>query len=915
MAQIKIEADNSQALRAIQQVERALGSISTSANAASRAMSGLTATMQALGAAVVGASLFNLVDQLQNMENKLRIATKSNEDFNQSLAFVKAIADKTGSSIAATGDLYAAVARNAEKLGYDTNQVATVTNAFATALKASGASAVGSASAMYQFSQILAKGKVNGDEFTTIMENLGGPVMDLVARNMGISTAELIKFKEKGLIGAKDFTDALIRSMGELDSMSGKAIPTLSQNLQRVQNAFADFIMKVDKATGLTTMLGNAMVWLSKNVDTILPILAAFVGAWAATKLIPIIASLYEMVKVVRALGVSAAVMQALATGGISALTAAAGAAVAYIAASKAFDKVDESVQSMNVNLNQTAVAAENGLGTMNSQLTGVGDKFKDILRDLKAQAAISADSSKAYDLQNQLLGYNRQLEYQMTDEQRNQIKALLMQIDIRKNFAKITEDIRQLERENAILGIADIGQRKIALELESKRRQYGEEAFNARKKEIEASIRANMLAEARAGIEEQMRANAHEMDVLYERNVIKQEQMRAIEAIRRQHGQEIANQFRQQVEESTKQLVLIKEVSKLERDYSDAKNNQIKYQLNINDLTSVQLEDMLKIDQIQRTLGYALDDQTENIIIQTENYKRQLEFLRQIKSNVEKTNTPLGGAAAGAAASGQLGALDPVKAAETANQTLFNGLQYLREMDLISEQQYQTARISAAVQANEQIMAAQQKMYETKKLYELQNQKSTVFGYETQKQIAKDSAAFEMKSTQEKYAFALDAAASTMNSLGTYNKKAFEAAKAFNVANAIMNAYLGASKAMATYPWPFSLVAAAAAVAAGMAQVAAIRSQQYSGRALGGPVMGGQSYIVGENGPELFTPSTTGSITRNGDLQGGAPVNVNFTIMANDTQGFDELLTSRQGVIKQIISDAMLERGQRSKM
>jgi hypothetical protein len=76
---------------------------------------------------------------------------------------------------------------------------------------------------------------------------------------------------------------------------------------------------------------------------------------------------------------------------------------------------------------------------------------------------------------------------------------------------------------------------------------------------------------------------------------------------------------------------------------------------------------------------------------------------------------------------------------------------------------------------------------------------------------------------------------------------------------------------------------------------------------------MGGQTYMVGENGPELFTPNTTGSITRNQDLGGSSPTNINFTIVANDTQGFDQLLSSRKGVIQQIISDAMLERGQRS--
>jgi SLT domain-containing protein len=97
------------------------------------------------------------------------------------------------------------------------------------------------------------------------------------------------------------------------------------------------------------------------------------------------------------------------------------------------------------------------------------------------------------------------------------------------------------------------------------------------------------------------------------------------------------------------------------------------------------------------------------------------------------------------------------------------------------------------------------------------------------------------------------------------------------------------------------------------MAQVAAIRSQSYSGRALGGGVMGGGSYIVGERGPELFTPNTNGSITNNQDLmRGGSGATVNFTIVANDTRGFDELLTQRRGLITQIISDAQLEKGRR---
>ncbi|CAB4167458.1 hypothetical protein UFOVP1663_23, partial [uncultured Caudovirales phage] len=38
----------------------------------------------------------------------------------------------------------------------------------------------------------------------------------------------------------------------------------------------------------------------------------------------------------------------------------------------------------------------------------------------------------------------------------------------------------------------------------------------------------------------------------------------------------------------------------------------------------------------------------------------------------------------------------------------------------------------------------------------------------------------------------------------------------------------------------------------------------------------GGSSYLVGERGPELFTPSSSGNITPNGAMGGGANITVN---------------------------------------
>jgi hypothetical protein len=51
------------------------------------------------------------------------------------------------------------------------------------------------------------------------------------------------------------------------------------------------------------------------------------------------------------------------------------------------------------------------------------------------------------------------------------------------------------------------------------------------------------------------------------------------------------------------------------------------------------------------------------------------------------------------------------------------------------------------------------------------------------------------------------------------------------------------------------------------------------AGRASGGPVTSGSSYIVGERGPELFTPNSSGMITPNNRLgSGGSTININVT-------------------------------------
>jgi len=61
-------------------------------------------------------------------------------------------------------------------------------------------------------------------------------------------------------------------------------------------------------------------------------------------------------------------------------------------------------------------------------------------------------------------------------------------------------------------------------------------------------------------------------------------------------------------------------------------------------------------------------------------------------------------------------------------------------------------------------------------------------------------------------------------------------------------------------------------------------------GRASGGPVSAGTTYLVGENGPELFTSSSSGTIIPNGAM-GGSGTTVNITVNG----ALDPISTARQ--------------------
>ena len=82
-------------------------------------------------------------------------------------------------------------------------------------------------------------------------------------------------------------------------------------------------------------------------------------------------------------------------------------------------------------------------------------------------------------------------------------------------------------------------------------------------------------------------------------------------------------------------------------------------------------------------------------------------------------------------------------------------------------------------------------------------------------------------------------------------------------------------------------------------------------GRQQGGPVQGGTPYVVGEQGPELFVPNSSGTVVPNNKLGGGQTVNNTYitnSISAVDAKSVAQLFAENRKTLLGTVQMAQKE-------
>ncbi len=280
-------------------------------------------SLQAIQGALVKA------DSYTEMSNRLRLVTNSQKELADAMEATFKIAQRTRGSWDGTIQVYQKFAQNAAQLRLSLKEVAQITETMNKAVALSGASTQAAEAAMFQLGQALASGALRGDEFNSIAEQTP-VVMDVLAKGLGVTRAELRELAGEGKLTANKVAQAMLKMSDSVDKDFAKTKATFSQAMQGFQDSLTKYVGETDKSLGATEKLAAGVQVLSKNVDAI-----AFGGAalgaavfvkWLATAQIAAGATTVRLLSMNGAL----AATKVLLTGPVGLVLAATAAAAAY---------------------------------------------------------------------------------------------------------------------------------------------------------------------------------------------------------------------------------------------------------------------------------------------------------------------------------------------------------------------------------------------------------------------------------------------------------------------------------------------------------------------------------------------------------------------------------------------------------
>lgn len=299
----KVDAASTKTLGASKSTDKFNDSLDRTGRAAGAASSGIAKLVGTVASLAAVKKVMGLTDTYTNTNARLAMITGSLEEQKALQDDIFVAANRSRGSYT---DMANAVAKMKMLAGdaFGSNQEAIgFTELLQKSLKVSGAGTSEQQSAFLQLTQAMASGKLQGDEFRSIMEN-APMVANAISQYLGVTKGELKELSSDGAITADIIKNAMFNAADDINGKFAQMPMTFADVWTKIKNtgmqAFGDVFEKANamlnsdmgqaaimNLTGLVYMaaagfddLLDGIGWVADHLDVLAPIVLGLAGAW-----------------------------------------------------------------------------------------------------------------------------------------------------------------------------------------------------------------------------------------------------------------------------------------------------------------------------------------------------------------------------------------------------------------------------------------------------------------------------------------------------------------------------------------------------------------------------------------------------------------------------------------------------------
>ncbi|QHJ79529.1 MAG: hypothetical protein [Caudoviricetes sp.] len=257
----------------IYDLNQAINESSKANDSASDSGDGLKSTLTAVASAFSvqkiidwAIAFLEVADTMTQMEARIKRLSPTLEDAKNNFTALASISSQSGSSLSETTRLWENLTASLKDSSATNGQILSLTETLQKIGRVGGSSAEETQSALRQFGQSISSGKIQAEEFNSIIEQTPELARQMAA-GLGISTGELRSRMLEGKLSAEDALNAIMSRSSQVDAEFAKLPRTLEQSNNTLQTSFNLLIKQLNEVSGATNVVVRVIDSLSAAID------------------------------------------------------------------------------------------------------------------------------------------------------------------------------------------------------------------------------------------------------------------------------------------------------------------------------------------------------------------------------------------------------------------------------------------------------------------------------------------------------------------------------------------------------------------------------------------------------------------------------------------------------------------------